>query len=75
VHPAHPGETGGNFIHQPEHHLSRIWAQSQSAALADAWSTALMLMAPEEIRRAPPDESMLNAVHIEEENGFDCICA
>lgn len=74
-HIVHPAEADENAMHQPEHHLSRIWAQSQSAALADAWSTALMLMTPEEIRQAPCTESMLNAVHIEEDDGFHYICA
>ncbi len=46
--------------------LLSTWAISDSAALADAWSTALMLMTREEIKQLsatlPSEEKMLNRV-------------
>lgn len=49
---------------------TRIWSQSPSAALADAWSTALMLMTPDEIRSAPSEESMLTSIYLEQDDKF-----
>lgn len=71
-HIVHPAEAGGEgeMSHFTENQPSRIWARSPSAAFADAWSTALMLMSPEEIQRAPSDEVMLKGVYVEGEDGF-----
>lgn len=65
-HIVHHDQTRGSMANQP----ARIWACSPSAALADAWSTALMLMTPEEIRQAPSDEVALKTVYLENPVGF-----
>jgi thiamine biosynthesis lipoprotein len=68
-HIVHPDSSRDILENQP----TRIWSRSASAAHSDAWSTALMLMAPEEIEAAPTQESMLNAVHLEREDGFHTV--
>lgn len=68
-HIVHPHESLDALTEQPK----RIWSRSPSAAHADAWSTALMLMSPEEIREAPSQEAMLSAVYFEAEDGFRSI--
>ena len=48
-----------------------MWTRSPSAAHADAWSTALMLLDPEEIATAEPEPaSLLTALHLETPGGF-----
>jgi thiamine biosynthesis lipoprotein len=70
---------GSHIVHpdqaqaDPEHQPRLIWSRSGSAAFSDAWSTALMLMAPEEIEAAVSPGAMLNAVHLEGENGFQTV--
>jgi thiamine biosynthesis lipoprotein len=64
-HIVHPGELGWVPDGQP----SRLWALSPTATFADAWSTALMLMEPEEMTRQISEDSMLTAVYIENETG------
>lgn len=54
---------------------TRIWSRSPSAAHADAWSTALMLMSPEQMNMAPSQEAMLSAVYVEADEGFRHIVA
>ncbi|MEJ6571236.1 MAG: FAD:protein FMN transferase [Akkermansiaceae bacterium] len=65
---------GSHIVHQDINRLdnlpTHIWARSPSAALSDAWSTALMLMTPEEIEQAPSEDAMLTAVHVERDGGF-----
>lgn len=68
-HIIHPAGEGGLDESQP----NRIWARSPSAAQADAWSTALMLMTQAEIHTAPSEQGMLSAVYIEGANGFRVI--
>lgn len=65
---------GSHIVHHDINRLDQqpphIWSRSPSAALSDAWSTALMLMTPAEIEQAPSEEAMLSAVHVEREDGF-----
>lgn len=78
-HIIHPGEARAEeaMNHGIEdrgiYQQSRIWTISRSAALADAWSTALMLMTPDEIAKAPSNDAMLSAIHLEKEDGFHCL--
>ncbi|MBT8036644.1 MAG: FAD:protein FMN transferase [Verrucomicrobiae bacterium] len=65
-HIVHPDPSREHQEHQP----TRIWSRSPSAAHSDAWSTALMLMAPEEMAAAPCHDAMLHAIHIERDDGF-----
>jgi len=57
-HIVHPGgdETHGSYLSQ------RVWAVAATATLAEAWSTALMLMSPEEVTDAiAREDSVLHA--------------
>ena len=41
---------------EPVYAFTRVWIRSPSAAMADAWSTAAMLMGPDDLRELlPPD--------------------
>ena len=68
-HIVHPDESLGKLSALP----TRIWSRSKSAAHADAWSTALMLMSSDEIGEAPSEEAMLSAVYVEGPGGFRSI--
>ena len=65
---------GSHIVHQDINRLdnlpTHIWARSPSAALSDAWSTALMLMTPEEIEQAPSEDAMLSAIYVERADEF-----
>jgi thiamine biosynthesis lipoprotein len=45
-HIIHPG--GGDFM--PERTSARVWVTAETAALAEVWSTAMMLVSPDEMR-------------------------
>lgn len=73
-HIVHPDAHGAN---QPDHAAQHamIWSRSPTAAFADAWSTALMLMSPEEIEQVASEETSLSAVYVENESGFQTYSA
>lgn len=52
---------------------TRIWALSDSAAFSDAWSTALMLMTPDEMANAPQTGSQLSTVYLEQDGTITSI--
>jgi thiamine biosynthesis lipoprotein len=58
VHPAGPGA-------MPSSACSRIWVTAATAALAEIWSTALMLVDPEEIADFIASEGDITSVHID----------
>ncbi|WP_178933038.1 FAD:protein FMN transferase [Oceaniferula marina] len=76
-HIVHPGSAGMAITEvSPEKNPhKRIWAYSQAAAFADAWSTALMLMPTAEIAQTPTTENQLTAVHLEQADGLHLISA
>lgn len=63
------GIQGGHIIHpdgpqaMPAAACDRVWVRTPTAALAEVWSTALMLVAPEEIPRALAADPRITAVH------------
>lgn len=61
-HIVHPQVKTETSTQQP----TRIWSRSPTAAFSDAWSTALLLMSPEETEHAPDADSMLTAVYVEQ---------
>lgn len=75
AHIVHPDQEKTRARQETPEHRTRIWASSSTAALSDAWSTALMLMTPEEIETEPTEETMLNAVYFEKNDKFCCIDA
>ena len=54
---------------------TRIWAGSPTGAFSDAWSTALMLMTPDELENAPDVKAQLSAVYIERNGNIESITA
>lgn len=58
VHPDGEGETA-------EYQYPRIWVLGPAAAQADAWSTAVMLMSPDEIREAISAGGWLRRVYVD----------
>ena len=61
-HIVHPGGTGA----MPSHPATRVWVLAASAALAEIWSTALMLVAPKDMPdfiAANPDITAAYAEH------------
>lgn len=65
-HIVHPDRSRASMDQQPK----RIWSRSPSAAHADAWSTALILMTPEEMEAAISPGAMLSAAYLERSDGF-----
>jgi len=65
------GIQGGHIIHpggndaMPAGGFRRIWVVAQDAALAEVWSTALMLVDPAEISEIIEELDELSAVHAE----------
>ncbi|MEO8615257.1 MAG: FAD:protein FMN transferase [Luteolibacter sp.] len=62
---------GNHIVHpagdeaMPQAPCSRVWVISPTAAIAETWSTALMLMAPEEIPNLIAGNKTVRGVHIE----------
>ena len=71
AHIVHPKlEQSPGHASQPPEQPTRIWAISPTAALADAWSTALMLVPQEELKSALTKESMLTTIYTEQKTNF-----
>ena len=75
AHIVHPDQEKAHDQQETPEHPTRIWASSPTAALADAWSTALMLIPPEELQTTPSEETKLTAIYLEETDKFLCIDA
>jgi len=62
---------GSHIVHpsgqdsMPDRSPTRVWVTAATAALAEIWSTTLMLMTPEEIPYFIADSPELTSVHIE----------
>ena len=63
------GIQGSHLIHpwgeeaMPDYPCERVWVVADSAAMAELWSTALMLIAPEEFGEALADAKGIHSVH------------
>jgi len=65
-HIVHPHSDNARTSTQPV----RIWARSRTAAMADAWSTALMLVPPMDLDTLPSDVNRLRSIYLEDDSGF-----
>ncbi len=63
------GIQGSHIIHpdgvEEEYLAQRMWIVAPNAALADGWSTAAMLMAPEELVAALAEVDALEAIYVD----------
>ena len=65
------GIQGSHLIHpwgeeaMPDKPCERVWVLADSAAMAEVWSTALMLIAPEEFGEALAEVEGIHAVHVQ----------
>lgn len=65
------GIQGGHIIHpggedaMPTHSCNRVWVTAPQAALAEIWSTALMLLDPDTLSAFIAGEETISAVHID----------
>lgn len=53
----------------PDYAFKRAWCLAETAAMADAWTTALMLMTPEEISEATPAFPYIKSAFFEKKDG------
>lgn len=62
---------GAHIVHpagqdaMPDHPPTRVWVTTTTAALAEIWSTTLMLMPPQEIPDFIADHPEITSVHVE----------
>jgi len=70
-HIVHPG--GAQAM--PANPCRRVWAVASTATLAEIWSTALMLVAPEEIPGLLAEDQEITAVYAERQDGRVEHCA
>jgi thiamine biosynthesis lipoprotein len=73
------GIQGSHIVHpaglepSPASHCDRVWVQAATAALAEIWSTALMLMEPSEIPPFIGVEKQITAVYLEIDGSLTCV--
>jgi FAD:protein FMN transferase len=68
-HLVHPGGTAA----MPTSPCKRVWVTAANAALAETWSTALMLLEPENLRDFIACDESLRSVHIDHEGTIQSI--
>ena len=64
-HIVHPG--GAEAM--PAHPSRRVWVTASTATLAEIWSTAMMLVAPDEIRELSASDDFITAAYAEAADG------
>jgi thiamine biosynthesis lipoprotein ApbE len=57
----------------PTSPCKRVWVTAANAALAETWSTALMLLEPENLRDFIACDESLRSVHIDHEGTIQSI--
>lgn len=66
-HIVHPG----GWEAMPEHPCQRVWVLATCAALAEVWSTALMLVAPGQIAEVIAGHAGIGAVYLERDGAVE----
>lgn len=69
-HIVHPGGEGA----MPRNPFRRVWVVADTAAVAEVWSTAVLLMEPRQAADLAAGDASVRAVHVDTEDGVRRIC-